>query len=388
MARKRSQNTGSVYRYRNGNWAAQFPIEGRRKTKYFDRLSEANKWLREMENQVDQGLTLRGLDLTLAEYFVSWLENKKGSVDETTIYDYGGYVKRDIVPLLGAIKLADLRPDQIQQLLGMKGQQGLQASTVLKIFNIINTALKQAVKLGIISRNPADSVERPRLQRKEMKVWDETQVMHFIATLTGTRWEALFYMAVTTGLRRGEILALRWSDFDWVSRKLNIQRQIRTVKGKGLQERPPKSAAGLRVVELGERDIEKLKKHVDIQQRMKELAGDRWKENGLIFPSTIGTFLSPWNYYTKFIEFSKKAGLPEIRLHDLRHTAATLMLKHDVHPKIVQERLGHADIAITLNTYSHVLPSLQSEAAAKLDEALTPIEFEDYLPSSIEIASP
>ena len=388
MARKRSQNTGSVYRYRNDRWAAQFPIEGKRKTKYFDRLSDANKWVREMQNKVDEGLTLRGLDLTLAEYFESWLENKKVSVNETTVHDYRGYVKRDIVPILGSIKLAELRSDHIQHLLGMKAKQGLESATVLKIFRILNTALKQAVKLGIISRNPADSVERPKIQRKEMKVWDETQVMHFISTLAGTRWEALFYMAVTTGLRRGEILALRWSDFDWVSRKLNIQRQIRTVKGKGLQIRPPKSAAGRRVVILGERDIEKLKKHVDIQEQMKVWAGDRWKENGLIFPSTIGTFLSPWNYYAKFKELSKKASLPEIRLHDLRHTAATIMLKHDVHPKIVQDRLGHADISTTLNRYSHVLPSFQSEAAAKLDEALTPIEFEDYIPSSIEIASP
>ena len=142
-----------------------------------------------------------------------------------------------------------------------------------------------------------------------------------------------------------------------------------------LQFHPPKSAAGRRVVVLGERDIEKLKQHVHIQEEMKAFAGDRWQENGLIFPSMKGTLLNPYNIYHTFKEFAKKARLPEIRLHDLRHTAATLMLKQGVHPKIMQERLGHSDITLTLNTYSHVLPTMQNEAAAKLDELLTPIVY-------------
>jgi len=380
MAHKRSQNEGSVYFYKRLNkWAAQITIEGKRKSKYFDKKGDALKWLREMQNQIDQGLTLKGLDLTLAEFLDRWLEMKKGTVKENTLYDYRNYINRDILPLLGNLKVAEVAPDHVQQLISAKHQQGLATASVLRIFRILNAAFKYAVRLGIIPRNPADVVDRPRQRRKEMKVWDETQVISFISSIEGTRWEALFYVAVTTGLRRGEILGLKWTDLDWVSRNLTIQRQVTTVAGKGLQFHPPKSAAGRRVVVLGERDIEKLQKHVHLQEQMKAFAGDRWQEHGLIFPSTKGTILSPWNVYKAFKELSKKAGLPEIRLHDLRHTAATLMLKQGVHPKIVQERLGHSDIALTLNTYSHVLPTLQNEAAAKLDELLTPIEYKDVV---------
>lgn len=303
---------------------------------------------------------------------------KKGTVKENTIYDYRSYIRRDILPILADLKVAEIHPDHVQQLIGIKYKQGLATASVLKIYMILNAALMQAVRLGIIMRNPADAVDRPKPQRKEMRVWDENQVMSFIAAFEGSRWEALFYLAVTTGLRRGEIVGLKWTDLDWISRQLTIQRQVRTVPGKGLQFHPPKSAAGRRRIVLGERDIEKLKQQVFVQEEMKAFAGDRWEENGLIFPSTIGTILSPWNVYRVFKRLSRKAGLPDIRLHDLRHTAATLMLKQGVHPKIVQER-RHSDIALTLNTYSHVLPSLQNEAAAKLDELLTPIEYKDVI---------
>jgi integrase len=188
-----------------------------------------------------------------------------------------------------------------------------------------------------------------------------------------TRFEALFWMAVATGLRQGELLGLRWSDLDWQTRRLHVQRQLQRIKG-GHEFSEPKSAAGRRVIVLGEETIRKLREDLDFQTKEKQNAKELWHENDLVFPSTIGT---PWdhsNLYKNYKLFLKKADLPDIRFHDLRHTAATLMLQQGVHAQIVQERLGHADITLTLNTYSHVLPSMQEDAAEKLDELLTPID--------------
>ena len=188
-----------------------------------------------------------------------------------------------------------------------------------------------------------------------------------------TRYEALLWLAVTTGMRQGELLGLRWADLDWQTRKLHIQRQLQRTEN-GLVFSEPKSAAGRRVIILGEETVRKLRYHLNILATERRELGEQWQENDLVFPSTIGT---PWdqrNLYRVYKRFLKLAGLPNIRFHDLRHTAATLMLQQNVNPKVVQERLGHSDITLTLNTYSHVLPSMQEEAAEKLDQLLTPIE--------------
>lgn len=175
-------------------------------------------------------------------------------------------------------------------------------------------------------------------------------------------------------MRQGEILGLKWADLDWKTGKLHVQRQIQRMTGKGLVFTEPKSAAGRRVVAVSKSTLNILEEHSNLQQHEKILAGDHWVETDLIFSSTIGTPLDHRNLYREFKETLKKAGLPNIRFHDLRHTAASLMLQQGIHPKVVQERLGHSDITLTLNTYSHVLPSMQEDAAEKMDEVLKPID--------------
>ena len=172
---------------------------------------------------------------------------------------------------------------------------------------------------------------------------------------------------------------MKWSYLDWNARRLQIQRQVQRVKGEGLIFAEPKSAAGRRSIVLGKATLEKLHEQFNAQQLERQFAGARWHENDLIFPSTIGTPLDLHNLLKSFKELLQKGGLPIIRFHDLRHTAATLMLKQGVHPKIVQERLGHADITLTLNTYSHVLPSMQEEAAEKLDILITLVDVSSEL---------
>ena len=230
----------------------------------------------------------------------------------------------------------------------------------------------------MIGTNPVLAVIRPKFKRKEMKTLSDSQVRTLLSFAEGDRFEVLFWLAVTTGLRQGELLGLKWSDIDWTGRRIGVQRQVQRLRG-GLVFSEPKTAAGRRVIALGVLTIEKLRRHQNLQTEEKQAAKHYWKENDMIFPSSTGTPMDPSNLYHNFKRMLKRAGLPDIRFHDLRHTAATLMLQQGTHPKIVQERLGHSDISMTLNTYSHVLPGMQDEAAGKLDELLTPINVIDEL---------
>jgi len=375
MSRKRGQNEGSISKRPDGLFCAQVTGDnGKRVTKYFHTRKEANEWLQETLLQIKNGLSLLGSQTTFEEYLEHWLETASLTIRPNTYKQYSQIVSQHITPVLGKVKLKDIRPEMIQGLYNSKLAAGTSNRTVILIHCVIHRSLRQAVMFRILGWNPADAVVRPRLPRTEMKVLTDTQVRNLLLVSRGTRYEALLQLAVTVGLRQGEILGLKWSDLDWNTRHLQIQRQVQSVKGKGKVFSEPKSAAGKRLVVLGSGTIEVLRAHWKRQQQERQFVGDRWRENDLMFPTTIGTPGDKYNLLKVFKAFLQKAGLPDIRFHDLRHTAATLMLQQGVNPKIVQERLGHSDISLTLNTYSHVLPSMQEEAAEKIDELLKLIE--------------
>jgi integrase len=373
MSRKRGQNEGSIYQRKDGLWTVSVTIQNKRISKYFKTQAECREWLRNTQSQIQSGLTLAGARITVIEYLEQWLGTIRESVRPKTLHQYTQIARGHIAPRLGSIKLKDLRPDQIQALYNEKLDQGVSGRTVLLIHAVLHKSFNQALQWGLIGRNPAQAVSRPKFRRKEMKVLNDVQVRTLLLTAKGTRFETLLWLAISTGLREGELLGLRWSDLDWKSRQLQVKRQLQRIKG-GVVFTEPKSAAGKRVIVLGKVIVEKLQEHIQFQQAERKQAGENWKENDLIFPSVWGTPLDNSNMVKNFKVFLKQAGLPDIRFHDLRHTAATLMLQQGVHPKVVQERLGHADITLTLNTYSHVMPSMQDEAAEKLDELLTVID--------------
>jgi len=242
------------------------------------------------------------------------------------------------------------------------------------IHAVLHRSLNHALQLGLIGRNPAQAVIKPKLQKKEMQTLTDTQVPTLLLATKGTRYEALYQLAITTGLRQGEILGLIWSDLDESTRRLHVQRQLQRLPNQGLVFTEPKSAAGRRVLILGKATVDKLREHFNLLQQQRMVASERWQENDLIFPSSIGTPMEPRNLLRDFKSLLNKTGLPNIRFHDLRHTAAILMLQQGTHPKIVQERLGHSSISMTLDTYSHVVPSMQEEVAEGMDELVTPID--------------
>ena len=292
------------------------------------------------------------------------------SLHPNTFKDYSQVIRDHINPSIGSIKLKDLNPDHIQVFYSIKLENGTTPTRVRYIHAVLHRALNLAVRWGYIDRNPAKFVNKPRQPRKEMNSLSTEQVRIFLIKSRGSRYETLFYLAVTTGLRIGEILGLRWSDIDWESGSLRIQRQLQRVHGKGLIFSKPKSRSGRRLIMLGSTTTQKLQDHKRHQHMQIQDAGKEWEVLDLVFPETNGSPSKPRKITRHFKTLLLEAGLPNIRFHDLRHTSATLMLQCGVHPKIVQERLGHSSISITLDTYSHVLPVIQSEAAQKLDELL------------------
>lgn len=375
---KRAAGEGSVYK-RGKRWVAQVGSDENREYKYFDTQKEANDWRQKKNEQIRKGLIVEGSKVHLSKFLEKWLIVKKTSVRPNTYLQYTQIVHQHINPKLGDIKLRDLKPHQVQNLYTKKLEDGVSPRTTRLIHAVLHNGLNHALKIGLVVRNVSDATTLPKVPRKEMKTHDDYQVRQLLQTAEGTRMRVLFRIAVTTGLRQGEILDLKWSDLDWQTGRLQIQRQAQRRKGEGIVFCEPKSASGRRVVNLGEKTIDILREHKEKQYRERMIAGDKWQENDLIFPSPIGTPQDWANILKGYKKCLKKAGLPDLRFHDLRHTAATLMLQQKINPKVVQERLGHADISLTLNTYSHVMPSMQEEAAEKMDELFTLTDVSDEL---------
>lgn len=387
MAKKRGQGEGSIYKRKDGLWTAAVTVHGKRLSKYFHSRGECREWVQETLSQIEQGMSFASAQLSFSEYLDQWLGSIKSTVRPKTLQQYTQIVRDHIIPKLGRTKLKDIHPLQIQALYKEKMSEGTSARTVILVHAVIHRAMGMALKWGLIGRNPVDAVTRPKIQHKEMQTLTDDQVRAFLSCAKGTRFEALFWLAISTGMRQGEILGLKWSDLDWNTKKLHIQRQVQRITGEGFVFTEPKSSAGRRVIVLSTLTIEKLLNHLDLQQNAKIKAGSNWVEKDLIFPSSIGSPQDQKNLDRIFKETLVKAGIPKIRFHDLRHTAATLMLQEGIHPKVVQERLGHSDISMTLNVYSHVLPSMQEDAAEKLDNIMMPIEISSELKKVLHKAS-
>ena len=369
MKNKRGQNQGSVYqRGSDKRWVGQITIQKKHYIKYFHSKSEAEAWLNQALLLVGQGLPLAGARVTLAVYFTSWLESISPSLRPKTHMQYEHLVIKHIMPYLGHLSLQELKADKLLDFYQVKRQAGWGQRTLKLINGILHHSLEDAFTHGLIFRNPVKEVPKFRQPYHEQKVLCLDQVREFLQVCRGTRWEAIFCLAITSGMRAGELLGLRWTDINWERGQLQIQRQVQRIPRQGLIFSEPKTASSRRCISLGKEMLDGLRVHAEAQEQEKCLVGVRWQENNLVFPSGVGTPMDPHRLLNVFKRFLEQAGLPDCRLHDLRHTAATLMLGWGIHPKVVQERLGHSRISHTLGTYAHVLPTIQGEAAEMMDE--------------------
>ncbi len=374
---KRGNGEGSISRRANGSWRAEYVVhtaEGRkRKTVYGKTRAEVAKKLNRALADSEDGLFFDDKGLTVEAYLERWLRDSvRENVRSRTYANYQMQVRRHIVPALGRILLKNLTPAHVQGLYRQKLDAGLSSSSVRYIHAVLHRALRQALRWGLVPRNVSDAVDIPKLVREEVRALSPEEARRFLEEARGDRFEALYVLALSCGLRRGELLGLKWMDMDLSAKAtLRIARQIQRMRdGSGLQFTTPKSGKG-RAVRLPKRAAEALKAHRARQAEEKLKAGSLYGDDGLVFATEVGTPLEPSNIDRRsFKPLLKEAGLPNIRFHDLRHTCATTLLKMGQHPKFVQDLLGHANIALTLDTYSHVLPGMGDGLADAMDDAL------------------
>jgi len=247
---------------------------------------------------------------------------------------------------------------------------GKSASTVKHIHNVLHQALRHAMKWGLIWRNPAEAVDVPKVRRTEIQIPETSTILRLLETAKSTPHYPAYNLMAFTGCRRGEILGLRWEDVDLDRSQISIVQTVQRVKGQGIIFEPPKSSKSRRLIVLDDATVEVLRTHRVQQLESRLQLGSLWTEYGLVFPGSRGLPLDPPAFSRNWKTLVAKAGFQNVRLHDLRHFHATLLLKEGTHPKVVQERLGHANISVTLDTYSHVVPSMQTEAASVFAEAM------------------
>jgi integrase len=365
---------GSIRR-RGSTWTVildvgRDPATGKRRQRWkggYKTRKAAEAALRELMAEVDQGNYVARSSVTVADYLTGWLETVRPRLRPTTWNSYRIAAAR-VARSLGNTLVQSLTPLEVERfyadlLAGAEETRPLSPKTVRNTHIVLRKALADAERLGLVPRNPAASAKAPTASAPDHKTWTADQLASFLRSIAGTRLEAAFVVLATTGMRRGEVLGLRWPDVDLPAARLAVVQTVTTVSDK-IVVTPPKTPRSRRSVSLDPVTVAALEQRRLAQKRERLAAGELWSDEGWVFGDEIGRPLHP-NSLTRLFETSAaKAALPPIRLHDLRHTYATLALSAGVHPKIVSERLGHATVGITLDLYSHVTPTLDGEAAS------------------------
>lgn len=381
---------GSIRRRGRGSWEVTIdlgrdPSSGQRRRRFLSVKGlrrDAERALAEALHKRDTGIDISPGRLTVADYLRRWLRDYAAhNVAPSTLARYQGIVECHLIPGLGSLRLRDLGPGHIQEAHGRAlapgGRAdgtvgGLSARSVVQHHRVLREALSHAVQLQLLGANPADSVKPPRPERHKMRALDAEEVARLLKAASRTPHYALIYLAVATGARLGELLALRWQDTDLNHDSLHITRSAGRLRGQGMTFRQTKTHRSRRPVALSPETVAVLREHRRAQLEQRMLVGPAYEDQGLVFASATGRPLDDSSLRRAFTRITRDAGIGALRFHDLRHTAATLMLRAGVHPRAAAERLGHATVALVLDTYSHVLPDIQRDAAEALDSVLGP----------------
>jgi len=349
------------------------PVTGRRKQQWISvkgSKKDAERKLGELLHQLDAGTFINPGKTTVAEFLEKWLSDyAQPNLSPRGFERYASIVRVHLAPGLGNIILTQLKPEHVQRLYAAKLNDGLNARTVRYLHTVLHKALQTAMKWGRVSRNVADGVDVPRARCTEMQTWDEDDVARFLEGAKDTPYYALFYAALFTGMRRSEFLALHWSDIDFIFSQVYVNRSLHQLKDGTYVFTQPKSAKSRRAIALSPSAILTLKEHREKQALERAMLGIPRKDDDLVFSTPEGQPLRPNTISRAWAMLAARTGIKVIRLHDARHTHASLMLKQGIHPKVVQERLGHSSVQVTLDLYSHVVPGIQEAAAARFDEA-------------------
>jgi integrase len=376
---RRGANEGTIRERKDGRWEARVIVtgaDGRRSRRSLlgrSRAEVRDKLQAALRTEA-AGLPPPAERLTVGAFLEAWLRDAaRPTVRSNTYRSYAGIVRVHLVPGLGRQPLARLTPQQVQAFLNAKSAERLAPRSVAYIRAVLRQALGQAERWGMVGRNVARLAEPPRVPRREVRPLSPDQARQLLEAIRGDRLEALYVVALGVGLRQGEILGLAWTDVDFAAATISVRHALQRVGGR-LDLVEPKSATSHRVVALPVIAVDALRAHRNRQREDRLLAGSRWREDprGFVFTTTVGTPLDGIAVTRRFQALLAAVGLPRQRFHDLRHACASLLLAQGVAPRVVMETLGHSQISLTLNTYSHVIPALGRAAAEQMDVVLGP----------------
>lgn len=368
---KRGNAEGSVYQRKDGRWvAAVTDSRGGRTHRYAKTRAEAAAKLTAALKSLQDGVPLPPERGTVGQFLERWLvDTARQSVRASTYASYEGLVRVHLLPALGHVPLTKLAPHQVQAMMNAKLEGGLSPRRVEYMRAVLRRALNQALRWGLVTRNVATLVTPPRAKRNVISPFDADQARAFLQAIHGNRLEALYSVALAIGLRQGEALGLRWQDVDLENSTVHVRHALQKVEGT-LQLVEPKTDRSRRTITLPSVAARALKEHRERQNEERTNAGQYWEDGDFVFCSPTGRPLVSSTVTHAFQRCLRDAGLPRQRFHDLRHACASLMLAQGVSARVVMEVLGHSQITLTLNTYSHVMPSLQQEAADRMDAVL------------------
>lgn len=375
---RRGRNEGTIRRCADGRWEARAVVtasDGRRVRRSFLGRTRAavTEKLHEALGLEARGTVQPSSRLTVGMFLEQWLDVVRPRIRPLTFDCYRGIFRRHLEPGLGQLVLARLSPRQVQLFLDGRSAVGSSPRTVAMIRAVLRQALGQAERWDLVTRNVAKLTQAPRVPRHEIRPLTPAEAGRFIEAISGDRLEALYLTALAVGLRQGELLGLTWSDLDLAGATVTIRHALQRIDGR-LVLVEPKSATSHRTLALPAIVVQALHEHAVRQRRARLLAGARWRVDprDLVFTTTVGTPLDGITVTRKFQALLRGAGLPRQRFHDLRHACASLLLFQGVAPRVVMETLGHSQISLTMNTYSHVVQALARDAADRMDSLLHP----------------
>jgi integrase len=389
MAKRRGHGEGSIYLRPDGRWCAYVTVgqvKGKQKRKYIygkTRKEVAEKLKAALRDQ-QLGVNIAPERLTVETFLTTWLEEVVRRRLRPRVYEnYEQIVRMHLVPHLGSVQLVKLMPEQVYAVLAQLADEGKAANTIRNVRAVLRRALNQALRWGKVTRNVATLVELPKPANgsgadsasvphaREMSMLSPAQAQLLLDTVASHRWAVVYRVALELGLRRGEILALRWADIDFDRMVLAVTGTMHRHSGK-LHRDAPKTESSRRLLPLTDTLVAALLKHKLRQDTERHMLGDGWVDRDLVFTTGHGTAIEPHNLFDHFKAALQKAGLPEIRFHDLRHSCASILLAQNVHPRVIMEILGHSEIGTTMNLYAHVIPEVQESAVQLLSQALAP----------------
>ncbi|MCE5314163.1 MAG: site-specific integrase [Armatimonadota bacterium] len=377
--------SGYIRQRAPGSWTIQWylGLDENGKRRYKSKTMKGTKKAAQAElnrivHELERGTYVEPAKMSITEFLRRWLRDyASGSVSGTTYERYEGIVEQHLIPALGSIPLEKLQPIHVQEYYtearksgrvkrilksGEVKEGGLSPRSVQQHHAVLRKALKCAVRWQLVGRNVADMVDPPRVESKERPSFTEDEVRALLRATDGTPYGPIILIAAATGMRLGEIIALTWADLDVNAGAIAVTKSVEQTK-EGLRVKEPKSAKGRRLVPIPANVVNRLQAYQEQQEAMEETAGELWADNNLICPDDLGRYRKPDSISSSFRDMVKKAGVRKLGFHALRHAHASMLANRGHQAKVIQERLGHSTIAVTMDIYSHVLPTTQQDAA-------------------------